>query len=387
MVVIAITGGEQKRYALYQYGRSIAVLSFTRERDETVLEIHEQGQLVRREDRRLADFHAAIDHVIEYAEARAFIATETDIERVAFLVAVPGAAFQSHQIITDAWRSQLADQQEVAPAAVSPLLAELDYVRSRLAVPMVAVSDTAFLSTIANRSFVGGGELATRFGIERYGYGGVTVEAALHGLAVLAHDLPNRTVVCSIDERAVVTAVRDGQALTSSGGFLPDVGQLAGYRGTDLDGGALAEIVRQKQWTGKAVHAYLSEPHVPLRNLALLHKWYAAHDAEAAALWPRLVLDLQMAIGAAIAALGGVDALVITGSQLESSPVLRERILAALAGFGVRIDEQKNELLIGRNGYIHERASAAGVVVLRTSVADQVYRIAERVIGKNQSAS
>jgi acetate kinase len=86
----------------------------------------------------------------------------------------------------------------------------------------------------------------------------------------------------------------------------------------------------------------------------------------------RLAIDafcyrLRKYIGAYVAALGGLDALIFTGGIGENAPVIRARTLAGLGVLGLEIDEGANDAAIGREARISTAASRAAVLVIPTN--------------------
>ena len=71
----------------------------------------------------------------------------------------------------------------------------------------------------------------------------------------------------------------------------------------------------------------------------------------------RLAIDVfcyraRKYIGAYLAAMGGADAVVFTGSIGENFPEVRTSICADMEWTGLRLDQQKNQEMIGHEGKI-----------------------------------
>lgn len=93
------------------------------------------------------------------------------------------------------------------------------------------------------------------------------------------------------------------------------------------------------------------------------------------------IYAIQKAIGAYVAALGGLDTLVFTATAGERSPVLRSLITAPLSGLGVRLDEDKNNALISRDGVISadNKEGVVRVVVLKSEEASEILAVATKL--------
>ena len=57
-------------------------------------------------------------------------------------------------------------------------------------------------------------------------------------------------------------------------------------------------------------------------------------------------------IGAFLACMGGADAIVFTGGIGENSPNVRSRICESLEWVGLKMDEKKNQQMVGLEGQI-----------------------------------
>jgi len=83
-------------------------------------------------------------------------------------------------------------------------------------------------------------------------------------------------------------------------------------------------------------------------------------------------------IGAYIAVLGGVDAIIFTAGIGENSPLLRKKVCEQLSYLGIKLDEKKN-LLRGQTTEISTPDSTVKVFVIPTDeelvIAEDTYRL------------
>lgn len=103
----------------------------------------------------------------------------------------------------------------------------------------------------------------------------------------------------------------------------------------------------------------------------------------------RLSLDLgklcslQAGIGAMVAALGGIDALIFTAGIGENSPDVRAAACANLGCLGRNLDSEKNaRSALDTDIYMPD--SAVRVLVIRRGRLGDSLRLLETVIGKNR---
>jgi acetate kinase len=76
---------------------------------------------------------------------------------------------------------------------------------------------------------------------------------------------------------------------------------------------------------------------------------------------------LKKYIGAYAAAMNGLDVLVFTAGIGENSPVLRKNVCKELSFFGLKIDDEKNNNAIGKQGIISTEDARVKVIVIPTN--------------------
>jgi acetate kinase len=85
-------------------------------------------------------------------------------------------------------------------------------------------------------------------------------------------------------------------------------------------------------------------------------------------------------IGAYLAAMGGVDAIVFTGGIGENSPDVRARICSEMEWAGLRLDAPKNQETVGREGLISAEDSKLLAYAIPTDEELLIARDTVRVI-------
>ena len=85
-------------------------------------------------------------------------------------------------------------------------------------------------------------------------------------------------------------------------------------------------------------------------------------------------------IGGYLAAMGGADAIVFTGGIGENSPEVRARICAEMDWAGLRVDAEKNQKMVGREGLISTDDSKLLVYAIPTNEELLIARDTVRVI-------
>jgi acetate kinase len=79
-------------------------------------------------------------------------------------------------------------------------------------------------------------------------------------------------------------------------------------------------------------------------------------------------------VGAYVAQLGGLDAVVFTAGVGENNALLRRRTLAGLDFFGIRVDDDRNELSSREARLISPEGAAVSVLVVPTNEELEIAR-------------
>lgn len=226
--------------------------------------------------------------------------------------------------------------------------------KTRLALPdaqHVAVFDTAFHARMPRRSttYAIDREVATKHGIRRFGFHGISHEYA-SGIAAEFLQRPInelRIITLHLGNGASACAVEYGRSAETSMGNTPLEGLVMGTRSGDVDAGVLLALLREgydadaldellNRYSGLAGLSGISNDLREIETAAA-----EGHDNA------RLAINVfahraRKYIGAYAAAMGGVDAIVFTGGIGENSASMRGRILQRLEFLGVILDEDRN---------------------------------------------
>ena len=215
-------------------------------------------------------------------------------------------------------------------------------------VPQLACFDTAFHQTIPARhhTYAIPGWMREE-GVRQYGFHGLSYEAAKIGIAeAVPHLAEARVVIAHLGNGASLCGMRNGESCYTSMGFTPLDGLVMGRRPGRLDPGVLLYLAREKQFDTEAISVLLNRD---CGLVGLSGKSSDMRDVLAdSAPQSRLAVDVFIArlvceIGAAVAAIGGLDALVFTGGIGQNSAEIRARVASELNWLNVVMDTEANE--------------------------------------------
>nr|MBQ8253654.1 acetate kinase [Lachnospiraceae bacterium] len=265
-----------------------------------------------------------------------------------------GENFASSVIITDEVVEAIEKCNDLAPLHNPANLIGINSCKEIMPnVPMVAVFDTAFHQTMPKKAYLYGlpYEYYEKYKVRRYGFHGTSHDFVSNRVAELMgkkrEDM--KIIVCHLGNGASVSAVMNGQCVDTSMGLTPLEGLIMGTRSGDIDP-AIVSFLAEKE--GKTVQEIidicnkksgvlglsdgLSSDFRDLGNAADSGNEKAATALET---WGYRVAKY---IGAYVAAMNGVDAIVFTAGVGENNIAARSAACQYLGYLGVTIDAQAN---------------------------------------------
>ena len=218
--------------------------------------------------------------------------------------------------------------------------------------PQVAVFDTAFHAQLPPAAFVYPGPYEwLENGIRRYGFHGISHQyCARRAAQILNRDLTHlRLISCHLGNGCSLAAIRGGWSVDTTMGFTPLDGLMMGSRSGAIDPGIIIHLLRRSDLTAEKLDNILN------RNSGLKGISGVSGDmrqiGEAITQGnerSQLALDiyihrLRAGIGAMLASLGGLDALIFTAGVGENSAVVRAAACEAFGFLGLKLDGEKNQ--------------------------------------------
>ncbi|MEB3032278.1 acetate kinase [[Mycobacterium] nativiensis] len=290
-----------------------------------------------------------------------------------------GSRFFAPTLITDAVVAEVERLAELAPLHNPANVIGIEVARKDFPdVPHVAVFDTGFFHSLppAAAHYAIDHDVATEYGIRRYGFHGTSHEyVSRETAAVLGRDPAElNTIVLHLGNGASASAVRGGKAVETSMGLTPLEGLVMGTRSGDIDPGVLFHLNRTAGFGVEQLDELLNR-RSGLKGLSGINDFRellgqrAAGGApgEAAGLaYDVYIHRLRKYVGAYLAVLGRADAIAFTAGVGENVPDVREDALAGLDGLGIIVDPQRNRSGRGAR-IISADASRTTVLVVPTN--------------------
>ena len=235
----------------------------------------------------------------------------------------------------------------------------------------VAVFDTAFHQSMPAAAYAYGGPHAwLEQGYRRYGFHGISHEwAAQRAAALLRRPLSElRLITCHLGGGCSITAVDRGRSVDTTMGFTPLDGLVMATRAGSVDPGLLLHLLRHGSTPDDLETTLqrdsglfgLSGVSGDLRDVI------AARDGgndRARLAVEVFVHRIASGVGAMMAALDRVDALVFTGGIGQHSAEVRSRVVSRFAFIGAQINSDDNRHVTGDVDVSAAGAPVAVVVV------------------------
>ena len=293
---------------------------------------------------------AAVQHA-EYGVVKSM----DEIGAVGHRVVHAGEKFAKSVLITEDVKKALEECVELAPLHNPPNLLGIAACEALMpGTPMVAVFDTAFHQTMPAESYIYAipYEYYEKYGIRRYGFHGTSHKYVSERAAKMlnTHLDELKLITCHLGNGASVSAIKRGKCIDTSMGFTPLEGLAMGTRSGDIDP-AIVTYIRQKENLpqGKANDILNKKSGVlgisgvssDFRDLeAALEE---GHERAALAL-KVFAHKVRHYIGAYIAEMNGVDAIIFTAGVGENDIYMRELICDNLGQLGIKLDPVKNKV-------------------------------------------
>lgn len=318
----------------------------------------------------------------------------SELGAVGHRVVHAGEKYSSSVLITDDVITALEECVELAPLHNPPNLLGIAACKELMPkTPMVAVFDTAFHQTMPPHAYIYAlpYEYYEKYKVRRYGFHGTShkyvAQKAAEMLNINVNDL--KLITCHLGNGASVSAIKHGRCINTSMGFTPLEGLVMGTRSGDIDP-AIINYIREKEGLPPgAVNKILNTKSGVLGISGVSSDFRDLEEAvangnERAALALRIFAQkVRFYIGAYIAEMNGVDAIIFTAGVGENDISMREYICTDLGNLGIKLDPIKNKVR-GKETIISSEDSKVKLILVPTNeelmIARDTYNITRSLI-------
>jgi acetate kinase len=329
------------------------------------------------------DMQASLEHLMQWVASDASgideIRAVSDVHAVGHRVVHGGELFGESKLITDEVLKGIEDCIELAPLHnpnnIKGILAARQVFGPKL--PQVAVFDTSFHHSIPEHAYLYAipYHLYRRYRIRRYGFHGTSHRYVAERYRMLRGMSKEQTniITLHLGNGCSAAAIRGGCSVDTSMGMTPLEGLVMGTRSGDIDPAIVSLIATKEGLYASETEALLNTQSGLLgisgltNDMQVLQEELKGQDDRRV----RLAIEVfcyraKKYIGAFLAGMGGSDAIVFTGGIGENSADIRARICAGLEWAGLKLDENRNQQTVGREGQISTGDSRLSAFVIPT---------------------
>jgi acetate kinase len=316
--------------------------------------VRQDGQVVVFEGE-ILDHKIGVEYILGIltSEKHGCLKSLEELDAVGHRVVHGGELFNSSVLLTDEVLAEVTKCIDIAPLHNPPNLKGIRAMEELIpGIPQVGVFDTAFHQTMEPKAYMYGIPYALykKYGIRRYGFHGTSHRyVSKRACDLLGVDFNTQRIIsCHLGNGASVTAIKNGKSFDTSMGFTPIEGLVMGTRSGDLDLGVVLYIMEKEEIGIKSANTLFNK-HAGMLGItgisSDMREIEMARDNgdERAA----LALDMydykvKKYIGSYIAAMGGLDILIMTGGIGENADTTRNGVLSDLDFLGISLDHEKN---------------------------------------------
>ena len=316
----------------------------------------------------------------------------SEIYAVGHRIVHGGEKFQNSVLLTDEVLSTVKELSPLAPLHNPGCIMGVEAIKN-IAPELrnVGVFDTAFHQTMPDFNYIY--PIPYRFyeeyKIRRYGFHGTSYMYILDRLEVLLNKKKEdiNAIVCHLGGGASVCAIKDGKSYDTSMGFTPLEGLVMESRCGDIDPAIVIKLMKQEELTIDQADRILNKEsgRIGLTGIGdfRLMKEAALEGNEKAILARKIQSNkTKKYIGAYLAELNRVDAIVFTGGVLENNADEVEMTISNMENLGIILDKERNNNGSRKESLVSADDSKIKLFVIPTNEELQIAKQTLEVLGK-----
>jgi len=245
-----------------------------------------------------------------------------------------GEEFSRGVLIDDSVEESIEKLIALAPLHNRANLEGIRIARKKVpSIPQVAVFDTAFHTTMPKEAslYALPYEMYEKHHIRRYGFHGTSHSYVMKEAAcTLLKDVNSvNLITLHLGNGASICAIKDGKSIDTSMGFTPLEGLMMGSRSGDIDPAIVLHMQKSLNMSLQEVEDMLNKESglLGICHENDLRKILNSADENAKLALKMMVRRIQKYIGAYLALLGSVDAIVFTGGIGQNSSYIRDAVM------------------------------------------------------------
>lgn len=348
IVLIANPGSASRKYALYDGNTLRAELHFEWLNGEIIYGLSPGDNEPVFAD--IASLSEASSKIVTIFSSSGVLQSNEKINHIGLRIAAPGTYFQQHRVVDDEFEENLNRVIGLAPTHVTAALEELENLKKQFkGTKIVGASDSAFHTSRPDFAKYYGipKKDADSFDVKRFGYHGLSVASVVSKLQAAGKLAPKLAVV-HLGGGASVSAVLNGRSIDNTMGYSPIEGLIMSTRSGNIDPTAVFALKQILKLDDSEMHDYLNNQSGLLGigrsgDIPELIAREKTGDEQSLLALNTYIYNVQKGIAEMVSALGGIDALALTGTVCERSIDIRHHLMDRLQYLDFILDELANE--------------------------------------------
>ena len=321
------------------------------------------------------------------------ISSIDEIAAVGHRVVHGGDKFSKATLVTNKVIEDILSLSDVAPlhnpSAVIGIKAIQEIAPN---IPNVVVFDTAFHQTIPNFNYLYAidYDYYKKYKMRKYGFHGTSYKYILGRLSDILKKPEEKinAIICHLGSGSSVCAIKDGKSYDTSMGYTPIDGLVMETRCGDIDPTIVLKIMEKEHLDTKQMDDVLNKKSGRLGLCGIGDERElieASYNGNEMAMLTRNIQNMRVKkyVGAYMAELNHVDAIVITGGVGENNACEREVIVGNMDNLGIIIDPELDEKASRKEAKITTEDSKIPVYVIPTNeeleIAKQTMEVVNNV--------
>ena len=323
------------------------------------------------------------------------IQNTSDVKLVGHRVVLGGEKFSTTSIITPDVKEAIDELSIIAPLHNPPNLTGIHVAEQIFPdAVQVGVFDTSFHHTIPNYAFRYAipEYFYTKYGIRAYGFHGTSHQYVTNRAAEMLNKPVDdvNLITIHLGNGASIAAIKNGKSMDTSLGMTPISGLVMGTRVGDIDPGVLIYMGESLGLSIQEIKKILNKESglkglTGKNDMRIIEKEYKNNDPQAILALNISAYRIKKYIGAYIAIIGNIDAIVFTAGLGENSSILRRLVTDDLSHLGIKIDDKRNDLKSKSERDISSQFAKIKTLVIPTNEEFEIARQAYVIFHESES--
>ncbi|MFW5614730.1 MAG: acetate kinase [Campylobacter hyointestinalis] len=396
-ILVINSGSSSIKFKLYDMQNKIAICKGLIEQigsknSHAKLTVLKTGQIFERSGE-IENHGAGIDIMNELFFVSHTLKSLDEIDGVGHRVVQGADLFDDAVLIDEKVMKTIEELIPLAPLHNPAHLAGMkETLKVRPDIPNVAVFDTVFHQTMPKSSYMYPLplEFYEKYKIRRYGAHGTSHNfVARQGAKILGIDFDKFScITLHLGSGASVAAIKDGKCIDTSMGLTPLEGLMMGTRCGNIDPAIVPFLMKNANLSGEEIDTIMNKKSGLLaisgsNDMREIEAKMDAGDENAKLAFDMFVLRIKKYIGAYIAILGEINAIIFTAGIGENDARIREAVCSGLEIFGIRMDKNKNSVPLGEPRRVGLPGTKVRIIIVPTdeelAIAEDTVRVIENL--------